>query len=322
MEIKSIGYVGVEVSPLAEWEKFAKRLLACHVTHRTTPDGQKALALRLDEKCHRLLLVEAGIEGNAFFGFEMQDAYALAEAKRELEAHGVAVQEATPAELALRQVGGMLHFREPAGYRLELFHSLQNDPEPFVPSRPMKGFRTGDLGFGHAVLVVPDLDKSRDFYCDVLGFRVSDYLLEPNRRVFMHTNGRHHSIALSERRGFGIAHLMFEVKEFDDLGRAYDIALAEYPGAIYSTLGRHSNDHMTSFYIQTPGGFPIEYGWGGRIVDDATWTVSNVFGPSLWGHDRIGASPEARKAADLQREFALNQGITVPLYPDAGSLGS
>lgn len=322
MDIKSIGYVGVEASPLAEWEKFATRLLGCHAAHRTTPDGHKALALRLDEKCHRLLLLESGAQGNAFFGLELHDEAALLEARRELTSYGVALKAATPTELAIRQVEGMYHFNDPAGYRLELFHGLQNDPEPFVPARPMKGFRTGDLGFGHAVLVAPDLDKSRDFYCDVLGFRVSDYLLEPNRRVFMHINGRHHSIALSERQGFGIAHLMFEVNEFDDVGRSYDIALAEYSEAIFSTLGRHSNDHMTSFYIQTPGGFPIEYGWGGRIVDDATWTVSNVFGPSLWGHDRVGASPEARRAADEQREFALEHGITVPIYPDAGSIGS
>ena len=31
------------------------------------------------------------------------------------------------------------------------------------------------------------------------------------------------------------------------------------------TLGTHTNDRMTSFYVRTPSGFEIEYGFGGRI---------------------------------------------------------
>lgn len=313
MDIKAIGYVGTEATDLKGWEQFSNRLLACQAERRSMPDGKDVLALRLDEKCHRLLLVGSKTDGNPFFGFEVEDGQSLASARNELENRGVSVWDASDAELALRQVDGMIHFQDPAGYRLEIYHGLKDGKTAFQPTRPMGGFKTGKLGFGHAVLVVPDLDKSRNFFCDVLNFRVSDYLLEPNRRVFLHTNGRHHSIALAERPGFGIAHLMFEVNEFDDVGKAYDIALRDYRERITSTLGRHSNDHMTSFYVETPSHFPIEYGWGGRMVDDATWTVSNVFGPSFWGHDRVSATPESKATADAQREYALMHGLTAPL---------
>ncbi len=40
-----------------------------------------------------------------------------------------------------------------------------------------------------------------------------------------------------------------------------------------TTLGRHTNDHMVSFYAFTPSGFQLEYGWGGRKIDDADWQV-------------------------------------------------
>jgi hypothetical protein len=43
-------------------------------------------------------------------------------------------------------------------------------------------------------------------------------------------------------------------------------------GTIAYTLGRHTNDYMTSFYAHTPSGFFIENGWGGRIIDPGTWT--------------------------------------------------
>jgi 3,4-dihydroxy-9,10-secoandrosta-1,3,5(10)-triene-9,17-dione 4,5-dioxygenase len=36
------------------------------------------------------------------------------------------------------------------------------------------------------------------------------------------------------------------------------------------TLGTHTDDRMTSFYLRTPSGFEIEYGCGGRFVDDAS----------------------------------------------------
>jgi hypothetical protein len=41
---------------------------------------------------------------------------------------------------------------------------------------------------------------------------------------------------------------------------------------------------MTSFYVRTPSGFEIEYGTGGRLIDDATWTIGAYDAQSLWGH--------------------------------------
>jgi hypothetical protein len=50
------------------------------------------------------------------------------------------------------------------------------------------------------------------------------------------------------------------------------------------TLGRHPNDRMFSFYARTPSGFQFELGWGGRQVDDATWTPTTYDHISEWGH--------------------------------------
>jgi hypothetical protein len=41
---------------------------------------------------------------------------------------------------------------------------------------------------------------------------------------------------------------------------------------------------MVSFYVMTPSGFEVEYGWGGRLVDDATWIVQRHDRGTLWGH--------------------------------------
>jgi hypothetical protein len=67
---------------------------------------------------------------------------------------------------------------------------------------------------------------------------------------------------------------------------------------IGTTLGRHVNDHVTSFYSWSPSKFLVEYGWGGRTIDTENWTPhERTEGPSLWGHDRTWLTPEAREEA-------------------------
>ena len=91
--------------------------------------------------------------------------------------------------------------------------------------------------------------------------------------------------------------MMFEVCYLDDVGQAYDLALRK-PEMIGTTLGRHVNDHVTSFYSYSPSKFLVEYGWGGRTLDTANWTPhERTEGPSLWGHDRMWLTPEGREEA-------------------------
>lgn len=311
MKIESIGYVGFHAPDLGAWRRFARELMAAQTVDAQSPDGADALRLRLDEKCQRMLITQSPEPGGAYFGLEVEDERALALAERQFADAGVATQRGSEREAAFRGVDALLRLRDPVGHVLELYHGLARAEQAFVPPRLMGGFCTGALGFGHAVLVASEFDRCKDFYCGLLGFRVSDFLSVPNRRVFLHINPRHHSLALAERSGSGIAHLMVEVNEFDDLGRAYDIAQRDYAGAITSTLGRHSNDFMTSFYVRTPSGFPLEYGWGGRLVG-ADWQAEELFGPSLWGHDRRADSATSRQAADRQRQYAFEHGIRAP----------
>jgi hypothetical protein len=84
-------------------------------------------------------------------------------------------------------------------------------------------------------------------------------------------------------------------------------------GRIAYTLGRHTNDHMTSFYVNTPSGFFIEYGWGGRVIDRDEWQPHETFdGPSLWGHERLYLPDEPRKHMRDMRLSAAARGVRAP----------
>jgi 2,3-dihydroxybiphenyl 1,2-dioxygenase len=223
------------------------------------------------------------------------------------------VQRATAEELAVRRVAEMVWCNDPLGNRVELFCGLDCAEHEFRPPRPGGGFRTGELGFGHAVLAVPRIDQVLPFYRDVLGMRMSDYAAVPFRAVFLHVNPRHHSLALLESEHAGLHHLMIEALSIDDLGRAYDAAIEQ--GVVRVTLGRHTNDHMLSFYSASPSGFMVEYGWGGRSIDDATWKVEEmVHGPSLWGHERSWLGEEKRAEARALRLQAAAAGLRAPVH--------
>ena len=70
----------------------------------------------------------------------------------------------------------------------------------------------------------------------------------------------------------------------EDRGRAIDRATRN-KGMLASTIGRHANDNMVSFYLNTPSGFMIEYGYDGITVDDdATWVPQVTGAHTVWGH--------------------------------------
>ena len=129
-----------------------------------------------------------------------------------------------------------------------------------MPGRPISGFKTDVCGLGHAVLHVSDVDSLIPFYRDILDFKISDYSFDPISLCFFHVNGRHHSFALIGSGQQGFHHFMVEYKNLDDVGQGYDLLQYNYKNRIAYTLGRHTNDYMTSFYAHTPSGFFIENG--------------------------------------------------------------
>ena len=283
MGVCELGYLGFQVKDPAGWEKLATRVLGAQTD---SPGAKAPLYLRFDERHHRIALHPGPTNELLYIGWQAPSASAFDVLLKRLADAKVDVHEATDDELSIRKVARMVRFEDPAGYPCELYHSpLVPISSPFQPSRPMSGFRTGSLGFGHILGYAKDVAAVERFYVDVLGFRVSDYGLRGS--VFLHCNARHHSFAVSpSSTGAQVNHLMIETLSIDDVGRALDLCESEgFP--IVTTLGRHSNDHMVSFYLETPSGFHLEYGCLGRSIDDETWAVHVNESGDTWGHKRV-----------------------------------
>ena len=287
--ISSLGYLRIESADPAAWREFGTKVLG--LTEGRGPDPD-AVYLRMDDFPARLIIVPGDAERLLATGWEVAGDQDLAEVERALAAAGAPVRTASEAELADRRVGRLLHAEDPSGNALEIFSGAALDS--LAVSQYGTAFVTGSQGLGHVVLPAVSDEETLAFYTGLLGFRLRDsmrlpgeFFGRPGTQVWMRFLGccpRHHSLALAPMDpAAGIVHLMIEVATLDDVGRALDRCVRR-KAPVSSTLGRHANDLMVSFYVQTPGGFDIEYGTAGRVVDDATWVSRESTAVSLWGH--------------------------------------
>lgn len=308
MQIRSLGYVGLEGPDPKAFFDFATRVCGLEGARSlpgeppsAEPDEPNAFAadgtafLKMDDWQWRMAVHPAEQPGLRYLGLEVADPVALDTAASELERAGHTVTFASDEELAERGIHGLCHVRDPAGNRVELFHGVTKDV-PFHPARGRAGFLTGALGLGHLVLLVPDLAEAQAFYRDVLGFVLTDYVrFGPEQGVwFYRCNARHHTIALCHVGPMSaLHHLMLEVPSVDDVGLAHDRAVAAGL-RITTSLGRHANDRMFSFYVESPFGLNVEVGAEGRLVD-ASWTPNEFVAGDVWGH--AGLTAEAMESA-------------------------
>jgi 3,4-dihydroxy-9,10-secoandrosta-1,3,5(10)-triene-9,17-dione 4,5-dioxygenase len=295
--VTQLGYLELGVSDVAGWERFATDILGL-ASNGVSADG--SLSLRMDEYSQRFVLRPGSDDLNCL-GWEVVDRIALQELAAKLKGAGFESRPGTRAETQARRVVELIKLSDPSGIACEAFYGpLMNYEEPFKPSRSITGFVAGSEGLGHVVIAVDNFEKSLAFYRDVLGMRVSDYVEIPPEvlhrdpregpamAVFFHCNPRHHSLAFVEapKSPKRLHHFMLEAASLDDVGRTYYLC-QERSVPIAASLGKHTNDHMVSFYLRSPSGFQVEFGWGGRLVDDHTWQVQSHRAPNIWGHQPV-----------------------------------
>lgn len=314
-QISALGYIGVTSRLAEDWVGLASEKIGMQLSEKT----RRRHVFRMDDRKQRLFIDDGAEAGVTCYGWEVANAAAADQLGADLERHGVAVSPMTRDLCEERHVASGIQFQDPAGNRLEAFWGPEIASDPFVPGRNMSGFRTGPLGLGHAVLMVPDMVAARAFYENVLGFRLSDFVLEPFELYFYHVNPRHHTVALFQSDKRQVHHLMVEMMSLDDVGQTYDLGLLD-EDQIGVTLGRHTNDHMTSFYWNTPSKFMLECGWGGLSVDPENHQATECNqGPSLWGHERKWLPPEGREKARVMRLSAAAQGVRAPVHVIPGN---
>ena len=121
---------------------------------------------------------------------------------------------------------------------------------------------------GHVVLRASDLQRSVEFYTQVLGFRVSDIYPEemvPGGMVFLRCNNDHHGVALvggmaapSQQRE--LHHLAFEVATLDEVFRARKLLRERGVKIVFE--GRRRAGVQIAVEFLDPDAHNLEIYWG------------------------------------------------------------
>ena len=289
IDIRGLSYFVAESQDPVQWQRYAQDVLGMMVSE--APAG--GVYVKMDERPFRMLIVPGGESRYLASGWELASEKAFNAAIEVLDQADVNWRLGTPEQCDQRGVQALLHVTDPSGNRHELSWGHRSDCQPFISPQGVPGFITGDMGLGHTVLPAPNFDATLAFAKDVLGFELSDIFnfrpdpsAPPVRIHFLHCkNSRHHSLALAEYPvPSGCVHVMVEVESMTEVGRAHDRRIA-HQVPLSATLGQHLNDRMTSFYMKTPSGFDLEYGYGGLLVDWQEHSAFEFTRVSLWGHD-------------------------------------
>ncbi|MEV8637494.1 VOC family protein [Streptosporangium sp. NPDC051023] len=298
-QIRGLGYLRVQTRDVARWRELVIDALGFAEGSGPDPEG---LYLRMDERRARLVVLPGDTDRVLAVGWEVRDQFALAAVGRAVEASGTAVKVLSEHESAERDAERVIAFDDPSGTPVEVFFAPVLDHSPVLTGMGQR-FVTGEQGMGHVVLPTTSMEETVSFYTEVLGFLPRGAIRlgggkgdGPARRVrFMGVNRRHHSLAVCPAPHGGdpgLVHLMVEVDSLDAVGRALD-NVRRLGFSVSSTLGRHTNDKMVSFYVRAPGGWDLEYGTEGMLVDETHYTAEEITADSYWGHDWSGSEPLA-----------------------------
>ena len=142
----------------------------------------------------------------------------------------------------------------------------------------------------HVVINSPDIDVTKKWYEDVLGFKHSDSLWTPHMGTlmyFMRCNDWHHSLAIAKGPHASLHHVSFEMRGIDEYMRASGKAIRSGVKKIWGP-GRHGAGDNTFTYFLDPSGNTNEYTTALEVItaDDRHPFVFDVSQPAnqdQWG---------------------------------------
>ena len=159
---------------------------------------------------------------------------------------------------------------------------------------PIKGKK-----LGHVVYEVSDVERSTQFWTEIMGFHVSDR--NENGMVFLHCAGDHHTIALVPSPGkqkpartdpatLQIHHWAMEVDSMETLLKAREFLQAR--GIEIAYEGRRGAGGNPGIEFKDPDGYIVEI---------------------YYGMDQITELGKSRPAAQWKRAHTLEEAIENPL---------
>jgi catechol 2,3-dioxygenase-like lactoylglutathione lyase family enzyme len=240
--VKKISHATYETPDLDQQIEYYTDVLGLTLTAREKDAAY--LASTLDH--HSVVLRNGDHSQCVRLGFQLGLNDDLAAFEKQTATHGIKTQRKSDPEPS---IGEIVSFEDPKGTVMEVFKRADVPNQKF----PTKGIVPHKLG--HVAFYVKECKKCTHFYCDVLGFRVSDWM--GDFFSFLRCGTDHHTINLMqdpENRHF---HTAFELRDWGHMLTACDtLSLNGYK--LLWGPGRHGIGHNLFTYHRAPNGLITE----------------------------------------------------------------
>ena len=236
---------------------------------------------------HHSVVLRKGSEAKCVrLGFQIGPDDDLASFERQTAAHGIKTVVKKNSEPTVSE---LVSFEDPKGTVIEVFRQ----PEMLTHKFQRKGIVPHKLG--HVAFHVTDAKAVTKFYCDVLGFRVSDWM--GDFFSFLRCGVDHHTINLMETGSNRHFHTAFELRDWSHLETACDFLSLNGYKMLWGP-GRHGIGHNLFAYHRSPCGLITElFAELDQMKDEALgyfeprpWHRDNPQRPKVWAKDPSAAN--------------------------------
>lgn len=219
---------------------------------------------------HSIVLTQGSVARCTRLGFQIGPEADLDAFAKGVEAHGVSVERRHDAEPSIAELASFLDAK---GTVIEVFRA----PPPVHRPFGTKGVLPHKLG--HVAFHCADVQAVTKFYCDVLGFRVSDWM--GDFFSFLRCGPDHHSINLVGTGHDGHFHTAFELRDWSHMQTASDLISRQGYKLLWGP-GRHGIGHNLFAYHRGPNGLITELF---AELDQMTDETLGYFEPRPWHRD-------------------------------------
>jgi catechol 2,3-dioxygenase-like lactoylglutathione lyase family enzyme len=208
-------------------------------------DGEAAY-LSTSADHHTVVLRKGAAARCEALGFQLSAGTDLGDYAAEIGTHGLITERRSDSKSGIKDA---LVFTDPNGTRIEAFVEA-----------PLAGMDFQSAGIapnklGHVAFNVTDIQGAVKFYCDVLGFKVSDWM--GDFFAFLRSGPDHHTINFVAGPKTKMHHVAFELRDWTHIRDACDWLAKDRIPLVWGPV-RHGIGHNISTYHRNAEGQIIE----------------------------------------------------------------
>jgi catechol 2,3-dioxygenase-like lactoylglutathione lyase family enzyme len=295
IDVRRLGHATLVTPDLEKQVDYWTAVMGLQVVDRNA--DRALLATRFGQEA---IALERGSEvGLSRMSLEVSPGTDLGEVSASLRDHGIErdyQSDITPG------IGKAIVFRDPNDTVIEIFET------PYFHPASDSEVGVSVLKFGHVAYRVPNIREIADFYCEVLGFRSSDWV--GDKLAFLRCGVDHHTINLARYDAPALHHIAFEVKDWAEIQRSCELFTKNQYQLVWGPI-RHTVGHNIAAYHRNPDDIRVEVFCEMDLMKDESL---GYFEPRPW-HEEFPMRPKTWPAETWRSTWGFGSFGNFPGYP-------